>query len=332
MKRLLLLSIFLLAGCWLNKTVSTRPVDVPKEIPNTNSGNIVSQTWTTETLLQTWQNLSGVQNEKIAKINIKTKIFDKEWLKINLPENFWIAKSEKIETNGKDYCNYLCNITRHSAWWEVHGCKEVVPIIYSFQTSLSWTYINLYVYPQKDIIKNTKLTWDDCVDVIKDRYRQYDWFLWYKWFERAKQDFNQTFQEFWWFTGQILKQNWNNVWIDFYDFNSQATYCYADRFLYRIYFMDKKDRLVEIDYDFSLDWWSYVDKYISNNPKLEKSYIEDILCNGNLGETETQRKAATEVHDKFTSFVIDNIWKYNTTDYANIQSIKKWVLNYLSSK
>jgi len=120
MKKILLLSFFLLAGCWLNKTVDTAQNDIQKTNTTTETGNALSQTW---------QNLSGAQTLSEEEKDIEfTGVFNQNWLILNLPKllgNSYIIKNNLIEDisrrdttdtyldNQKNYCGEIWLTTYH---------------------------------------------------------------------------------------------------------------------------------------------------------------------------------------------------------------------------
>ncbi len=314
MKRLLLLSIFLLAGCWLNKTVSTRPVDVPKEIPNTNSGNIVSQTWTTETLLQTWQNLSGVQtmNEDEKIINF-TGVLNQNSLILNLPKlfgNSYVKRNNLIEDiSRRDTTDtYLDNQKKY--------CGEIWLTTYHFFSSGNNNRLILNL-PKYDFIKSlTGENYWECKDIITNFYDKYEKII--SWKIEINYDSNkcEISTNFSWinniaFKGDIIKNKfWEKIWIEYYDWYWLIWgECWLDsKVTYNIEFIDKTGKLTKIIYDFDINF--------------ERTDIKDY----------SDYEWILYIYQKDIQNFFNNIYKYNPTDYANIQSIKKWVLDYLSSE
>jgi len=307
MKKFLLLSFFLLAGCWVNKTVDTAQNDVQKINTTTETGDVLSQTWTTETPLQTWQNLSE-EDKKIIK-------------KLNLGESY------NKEINISDLISYS------STWWDVindedksqSSCKEIVPIIYTFRNKFDSKAAldnQVFVYPAYENIRDNKTIGDDCIDIIKDKYQRYENFLKSK-REITKVDDNFK-AKFGWFTGQILKQNWKDIWIEFYNWNF-INPCYNSNFEYKIYFIDYLNRLIEIRYYSYIQ--NYSDKFWENYIPTHKNINKNDFCDM---YKEKDMSLVNKINNDYGFFILENLSKYNPTDYKNIQSIKKWVLDYLS--
>jgi len=324
MKKFLLLSFFLLAGCWLNKTVDTAQNDVQKTNTTTETGNVLSQTWQN---LSSAQTLSGEEkdnwnNKKTPEINIETKTFDEAWLNLNLPIEFGASYiKEKILDTSPALIVYA------SARWDIAGCKNIYPLIYTFKNNIwSWVLDNeIFIYPEYETVKNNNTTGDECVDIIKERYQRYDNFL------KSEREITKTDLEFkfrfGWFTWQILKQIWRNSWIEFYNMWIYNTPCYDPNFEYKIYFLDNLNRLIEIRYYTYIG--NYIDKffdeYVSTHKNINKDDFKKNLC-------DDEWELSNNLNENYKTFVIENLPEYNPTDYENIQSIKKWVLDYINSK